>query len=202
MPSTLRAVDLDREHRPLGPLIRVGAHGRAHEVSSPRRISSSNRLATARMALRSVSSVALMAASRSSWKAGIEPRGERAVQRGRRLAVSQQHAVDRVGVQDRADLQQVVPERAEHLDIAPGQPFAHQQLVQRIVGRASLLQRAQRGSERDPRPRPGRVMIVRRRLDAQPLEKDLAGLPGSDDRDGHLFADRQARDTRACAASP
>ena len=31
----LRALDLDREHRPLRPLVGVGAHGRPHQVLEP-----------------------------------------------------------------------------------------------------------------------------------------------------------------------
>ena len=132
--------------------------------------------------------MALIAASLSCIDR-IKSRGERPVQRGRRLAVSEEDAVDRIGVEDRADLQQVIPECAEHLDIAPAEPFAHQQLVQRIVARAPFGQSAQRSSHP--------IFAINQRaddlgrcLDAEPLKKNLPA-PREDDRKCHLLADGQ-----------
>ena len=86
-------------------------------------------------------------------------------------------------------MQQVIPECAEHFDIAPAEPFAHQQLVQRIVARAPFGQSAQRSSHP--------IFAINQRaddlgrcLDAEPLKKNLPA-PREDDRKCHLFADGQ-----------
>ena len=186
----LAAVDLDREDRPLGPLVGVGAQRRPQQVvEGPQHLvlgEAANRLQGAGEA-----GVGLGHRRRAvAGHGGVEAGGERAVEGPRRPGVADEDAVHRVRVPVRPDLQQVVAQRAQHLDVAPGEAGGEDEAVQRVVGGPLLVERAQ-GVHEALLPLPQRGDAVGRGLDVEPVQEAAPAL-GQGERDAQLLGDGEA----------
>ena len=123
-------------------------------------------------------------------RGGVEAGGERAVEGPRRPGVAHEDAVHRVRVPVGADLQQVVAQRAQHLDVPPGEAGGEDEAVQRVVGGPLLVERAQRVHEA-LLALPQRGDAVGRRLDVEAVEEAAAAL-GQGERDAQLLGDGEA----------
>ena len=183
----LAAVHLDREHRPLGTLVGVGAQRRAEQV-----VEGAQHLVLGEAAdrLQGAGEAGVGLADRRRAVAGhrgVEAGGERAVEGPRRPGVAHEDAVHRVRVPVGADLQQVVAQRAQHLDVAPGEAGGEDETVQRVVGRPLLVEGAQ-GVHEALLPLPQRGDAVGRGLDLEAVEEAAAAL-GQGERDAQLVGD-------------
>ena len=109
----------------------------------------------------------------------------------RHRRVAQQHAVHGLRVVVGPDLQQVVAQRAQHLDLAPAQPGQEHEAVQRIVGGPLLVEGAQ-GLHETLAPLVEGGDAVGRRLDLEPIEEGLAAL-GQGEGHPQLVGDGEAQ---------
>ena len=186
----LLAVDLDREHRPLRPLVRVRAQRRVQQVvERPQHLV----LGQAAHVLERPREAGVGLGHRRRAVAGqrrVEARGEGSDERAGRRSVADEDAVERVGVPGRADLQQVVAHRAQHLDVAPREAGGEDEAVQRIVGRPLLVERAQDVDEA-LLALAQRGDALRRGLDLEAVEEAAPAL-GQRDRDAQLLGDGEA----------
>ena len=139
----LPAVHLDGEHGPGRALVVVRAQRAADEVVEAAQDlvvdeahHGLHRLLDPRFRLRE-------GGGALHGQARVEPRLEGAEQGDGHGMVALQHAVDRLRVVVRTDLQEMVADGAQHLDLLPGEAAEEDQAVQGIVRRPLLVEGAQ-----------------------------------------------------------
>jgi hypothetical protein len=183
----LPAVHLHREDRPLRPLVGVGAQVAFRRLSSARRTSSSARLRTASRARANPRRPRRPPRRGRPGAAGSKRAANARWRAAAAAGVADEHAVHGVRVPVGTDLQQVVAQGAQDLDVAPGEARGEDEAVERVVGRALLVERAQRVHEA-PLPLPQRGDPVGGRLDVEAVQVAAPAL-GQGERDAQLLGD-------------
>ena len=190
MPSTLRQSTLTEKTGRSGRWYAFVRSADRSRLSKARRTSSSARLRTASSARAKPASASVTAAARSPGTAGSKRAANERWSAPAAQRVADEDAVHRVRVPVGADLQQVVAQRAQHLDVAPGEAGGEDEAVQRVVGRALLVERAQ-GVHEALLPLAQGGDPVGRRLDVEAVEEAAPAL-GQRERDAQLLGDGEA----------